>query len=463
MRLRFVGIGVFLLAVSACSGGGGSPGPAGPAPPTSTPTPVPTPPPARPAKSGDSFAYAGTFVRAFVRNPEPGRVVPSPVQTDAQTFTSAVTQAVTVTTGATFGATTDLTDFKTIETDVQSSPAKTSTVTTEAFARFPTAPNGPIRAVATVATTSDGARFVTTFGGDNGLVDVLPEVQGPIAPANSASLMTIETDADGTTTTRQTNADGSYVETAKYPDGTSATATEAADGTGTFSLPLFGYGTSPATPMTANTQLIVGAIVPGVSPNPTYIPIRIVYPAGLIDPKSAVTVDRKIGDWYPSVAPLPPVLSSESYVDTGARPIPAACNVAPSLAVTGNALVQSIAKVDVLFGEIETLTTTAYVASAGVACTQVVDSVAQYYDYTGQTYRSLATYATPLQTTTSTETLGLTGETVLGALHTTDAVRGGTVAVGDLGVLQSFTASLERRRLERHAAARRAFRFAGAR
>lgn len=472
MQLRFVGVGVLLLALVACGGGGGGPGPVPatptpkpPASPTPTPTPTPTPPPARPASNGDSFAYAGTLVRGFVRNAEPGLPLPTPVQTNAQTFTSAVTQKVAVTTGASFGGATNLTDFKTVETDAQVSPAKTTIVTSDAYSNYPVGGSGNVRAVATVATTSDGAKFVTAFGTGNGLVDVLPEVTGPIGPPNNASLVTSELDPDGTTTTRTTNPDGSYSESSKYPDGTSALATEAADGTGTYSLPLFGFGTSPSMPTTPNTVLTVGAIVPAAAPLPAYIPITIVYSPALLAPATPPPTMRKVGDWYPGTPPQPPVLASETYVDTGSQPIPAACNVSAALATSGNALVQTISKTDTIFGEIESLTTTSYVAAAGVVCTQLVDSVTQYYDYSGQTFRTLATFSTPLQITTVTETLGLTAETLLGTVRRTDEARSvtGGAMVATAGLLQNFTASVERRRLERHAAARRAFRLTGAR
>lgn len=456
MRLRLIGVTFLVLALGACGGGGSGP--------PSVP-PTPTPSPARPAKSGDAFTYAGTLVRSFGRNPEPGRPIPTPIQSNAQTFTSAVTQKVAVSNGATFGSATGLTDFTTVETDVQVSPTKTTTMTSDAYSRYPTGPSGSVTGVATVTTTSDGARFVTTFGAGNGLIDVLPEVPGPIGPANSAALTTTENDPDGTVTTRQTNADGSYVETSKYPDGTSATATEAADATGVYSIPLFGLGTSPASPTTPNTQLTVGAPVVVASPAPPtfYIPIRIVYAPGLLGP-GPVTVNRLVKDWYPTLPPAPLVLSSETYTNNGAQAIPAACNVPAALAVTGNQLQQNIYKVDTLFGDTETLSTTSYVAAAGVVCMQLADTVTQYYDYSGQTQRFLATFGTPLQTTTITETVGLTAETLLSGARLTDAARGGVGVLGtNVAILQNFTALLERRRLERHAAALRALRLPGAR
>lgn len=461
MRLRFVGFSVLLVALVACGGGGGggpccSPGPTPTPAPTPTPTPTPTPPPGRPAANGDTFSYAGSLVQGFTRFPEPGRPIPSPVQSDTQTFTSAVTQRVVVATGASYGGATNLTDFKTAETDTQVSPAKALGIVSDAFASYPPGASGIVRAVATVAQTSDNAKFVTTFGPDSGLIDVLPEVPGPIVPANTASLVTAETDPDGQTTTRTTKADGSYVETSAYPDGTTATATEASDGTGTYSLPLFG-----APP---NSTLSVGAVVPAAGQNPAYIPITIVYAPGLFG-ANAVTVNRKVPDWYPGTPPQPPILASQTYVNNGLQPFPASCNVPATVATTGNQLVQTGTKTDTLFGETETMNTTTYVAAAGVVCTQLADSVTKYYDFTGQTFRTLATPGTPLQTTTINETLGLTAETLLGKVRATNAASsvassGPRVAAG---FLQNFTALVERRRLMRHAAFRQLFHPAGAR
>ncbi|GAC1547198.1 MAG: hypothetical protein NVS3B16_18920 [Vulcanimicrobiaceae bacterium] len=382
------------------------------------------------------------------------------MQTNAQTFSAVVTQRVAVTTGASYGAATNLTDFTTTETDEQVSPAKTTAVTTDAYASYPAGGSGIVRAVATVSTTSDGVKFVTTYGADNGLIDVLPEVPGPLRPPNSASLATTESDPDGTTTTRTTKADGSYVETSSYVDGTTATAIEAADGTGSYSLPLFG--------ITPNTLITVGTIVPAAFPLLAYIPVTIVYSPNLFTPPKAVTDARKVADWYPTTAPQPPVLASETFVNNGAQAIPAACNVPAALGTSGNQLVQTVAKTDTIFGETETLSTTSYVAAAGVVCTILADTVVQYYDFSGQTRRTLATPSTPLQTTTVSETLGLTSATLLGTAHALDAARGGTggttaMTAMTAGVLQGFLASVERRRLVRHAQARRTLRSGGAR
>ncbi|GAC1307703.1 MAG: hypothetical protein NVSMB21_12020 [Vulcanimicrobiaceae bacterium] len=451
MRYRSLSYAVLALALAACSGGGGGPA-------TPEPTATPVPPPARPATNGATFAYAGTLRRTFVRNPEPGVPQPAPVQTNSQTFDATVAQNVTVATGATYGGTPNLTDFKTVESDVQASPAKTTGIVTDAYESFPTGA-GVVRAFAIVSTTSDGATFVTTFGADNGLVDVLPEIAGPLLPANAATATTTETDPDGTVTKRQTSADGSYVETSSYPDGTSARAVEAADGTGTYSLPLFGVGTTAASPTTPNTVFSVGAIVPAAPPAPAYVPIHIVYAPGVFA-ATAVTADRKVADWYPSLAPAPPVLSSETYANHGLRPIPAACAVSPSVAPSGNELVQTIAKTDTLFGETETQTTTTYLTASGVACTVLGDTVTQYYDFTGQTRRSLATASTPLQSTITTETVGLRSQSPLAREHASGIGRSAASAVAP-GVFP-FTASLERRRLQRHAAFRRSLGTIGA-
>jgi hypothetical protein len=76
-------------------------------------------------------------------------------------------------------------------------------------------------------------------------------------------------------------------------------------------------------------------------------------------------------------------------------------------------LTQTIVRVDTIFGELETWQNTTYtVAGVGVACVLLSDSVAQYYDFSGQTYQAIATSSTPLQNTTVTETLGLTAATL---------------------------------------------------
>lgn len=466
MRLRLVGTALFIVALSGCGGGGGG---GAPGPVLATPTPTPTP--ARPATSGDAFQYAGTLVRAFVRYPEPGRPTPTPLQTDAQSFTSTVSQNVIVATNASFGGTTGLTDFKTAETDVQLTPAKTLTATTDAYASYPASGSGIVRAVATVTTTSDGATFTTTYGLGNGLIDVLPEVPGALVPANTAALTTTELDADTTTTSRTTNADGSYVEMTQYPDGTAATATEAADGTGTYSLPLYGIGALPGVANSVNTVLTVGKPVAATATTPALIPVTIVYAPGLFA-STAVTVNRSVPLWYPPGGTPGPMLSSETYVDNGSRPLPAACTTVAGGASAGDQLVQTIAKTDTLFGETELFSLTSYVAATGVVCTQLADTVTNYYDYSGQTQRSLATPGVVLQTRTTTQTLELTGVRLMAGPRIAAIARGGTSLttggsfVSDsaaLTALANFRATLERERLARHNVARRSFVFGGIR
>jgi len=426
-------------ALSACGGGGGSPGPSQ------------TPGSYRPAVSGDSYAYAGTSTTIFLRAALTTVPTPSPNPTFGQTTTAAVAQSVTVS-GATFDNIAGLYDFATSETDT--APLETTSSKTDAyFAYLASGTTTLVELIGTTQTTSGGVQYQSREGTGNGLVDVLPETTGAILPANGAALTTNETDPDGQTTTRTVNADGSYTETSNFPDGSSSRAVENSDGSATYSFPLDGIALAGA-----NTSFVVGP-VSAASPG-AVIPITITVPAGISPTGSTEVVSRPVADWYPQT---PPVLSKETYVDNGPAAIPASCGVAGAYATPARELTQTIVRVDTVFGELETWQNVTYtVAGVGVACVQLSDSVAQYYDFSGQTNKSIAVSATPLQTTTISETLGLTTATLDASSVARSAQSvtptGGAAALSATAARSaaaqaaaaSFGAVVERSRIARH-------------
>lgn len=416
------------VALSACGGGGGSPSSS--QPPASY----------RPAVNGDAYVYAGTLTTSFLRAPVTTVPAPSPNPAFGQTTTAAVAQNVTVS-GATFNNIAGLYDFATSETDT--APLKTSTNKVDAyFAYVASGTTTFVQLVGSTETTSDGVQYQSLEGTGNGLLDVLPEATGAILPANNAALTTNETDPDGQTTTRTVNADGSYTETSNFPDGSSSTAVENADGSANYSFPLGGIALAGA-----NTTFVVGPVT-AASPGPV-IPITLTYPAGITGTGSAEVLDRSVAAWYPQT---PPVLSKETYADEGPAAIPASCNVAAAYASPARKLTQTIVRLDTIFGELETWQDTTYtVAGAGVACVQLDDSIAQYYDFSGQTVRAVATSSTPLQTTTVAETVGLTAAT-LSASGAARAALGATAArsAAAQAASASFRAFIERSRIARH-------------
>jgi hypothetical protein len=253
-------------------------------------------------------------------------------------------------------------------------------------------------------------------------------VAGALSPTNNAAETISETDADTSTDVKTVNADGTYTENGTSPDGTTTTAVVNADGSGSYTFPIIiptdsAYSVSaPASGNITITASFAPALLDG-GPEPAPITVAV---------------------WYP----LPLVLSQETLVDNGASTLPAACKVSGVLAKTPHQLVDTKSTVDPVFGELETTTTTTYTERGiGVACIQLSDVLNLYYDISGQSQFTLNFSSTPLQTTTTTETLGITAATVLGLT----AVERGSEAALRAGVSR-FEAELTRRRVERRKA-----------
>jgi hypothetical protein len=427
------------IGLAACGGGGGG-----------NPGPAPAPGSYRPAVNGDAYGYAGTLTTSFLRGALTTPPTPSPNPTFGQTTTAAVAQNVSVS-GATFDKIAGLYDFSTSETDTE--PLKTSTSKLDAyFAYVASGATTLVELVGTTQTTSDGVVLQTLEGTGNGLVDVLPETTGAILPANDAALTTNETDPGGEATTRTVHADGSYSETSSFADGSTATAVENSDGSADYSFPLLGISSAGA-----NTTFAVGPVTAS-SPGPV-IPITVTIPAAISGTGSTDVVNLPIPVWYPQ---SPPVLSKETYVDDGPATLPTACAVPAALASPARELTQTIVRVDTIFGELETWQNTTYtVAGVGVACVVLSDSVAQYYDFSGQTSTLIEVSSTPQQTTTVAETLGLTSATLAasGAARSTLSATAARSAAAQAAVA-GFRALVERSRTVRHTAAARRFAYA---
>jgi hypothetical protein len=436
-----------LLAASACGGGGGGGG-GSPAPPTVAPTNASY----RPAAAGDTFTYTGTLTQSFVRVPLTVVPLPSPNPTNAATLQYSVTQQVSVTATAVpngIPSSALAYDFHSVETDL----ASLETLTTTADSIVAYVRNGGSTDVEETSSSAssgdyapDNVQYATTYGSGNGLLDVIPESgTGPIGTSNNAALTQIETDPDGQITRRTVNADGSYTETSTYPDGTNATATENTNGTGSYNFPFLGFE-----PNGTGTMVTIPA------PSGTTLTVGIVYPAGLFHP-TQTAIQQPLALWYPN----PPTLSHQQYLDNGPAALPSACSAAvPVLGGRAtNQLVQTTTSVDTIFGEQETSQRTSYTATGlGVVCSLLTDVVLQYYDYSGQSFSSqtgssIYFGSSPVQTTTTSETLAMTQATVLGL---TSAQRR-TQSLSSQGAYLSdatFRALLERARTRRRSSAR---------
>jgi hypothetical protein len=418
-RTSLIAVGICATALAACGGSGGG----------GVPRPVNTSD--RPAASGDAFGYAGTITEQFVRPPvASGNVTPSPNPTNSQTLTTAVKQAVTVSTVATFAAVTNPYDFHVAETDTLNGGLETSTVTSDEYYTYTTSgANTTIAFAGSNVSTSDGSTFQTVIGSGNGLVDIIPEVEGTLSPANSAAETVTETDADGSTNARTVNADGTYTANGTFADGTTSSAVVNADGSGSYTFPLLipaESSYSVSAPSGGNVTITVDfnsdLLGGGAEPAPFTVPV-----------------------WYP----LPFVASQESIVDLGVAPLPASCGVGSKLTKKApDEIVDTKTTVDPVFGETDTTTTASFdERGIGVACVVLTDVLSQYYDLSGQTQYTLSFSNTPFQTTTTAETLGITSATVLG-LSSVARASDVQFAAG----ISRFQALLAHRRTERRAA-----------
>ena len=405
-----------------------------------TPTPNPTlsfPPPPPPVPTNNSYfpspgpsetnlyQFAGFIVTKYVRPPVTQSPLPSPNPTSSAFFASIVTQGVNAFVGPVFNGIPGLLDFEVLETETGSfGQFNTVPIQTDTYYNFVNGPN-KTTSVYEAGYTSlyevnklNQIIYKTVYGQGNGLVDVIPEPSNrgqsvPVGPQNNASMQTKETDPDGQVTSRTINPDGSYTEKATYPDGTTGTATVNSDGTAVYSFPLFG--------VTPNSSVVVGR------PSGGLIPVTVNYAAGINGP-NPTQVNYTIKDWYPKT---PPVLSTESYINTGPHDLPnpyptpspiptdGACDLGLD-AITQkplthiqekpfpNKLIQTITKTDPLFGEVETTTTTTYVTQGvGATCWETVDQLEQFYDYSGQSSQTPYFSSTPVQITTTDVTMGL--------------------------------------------------------
>jgi len=259
-----------------------------------------------------------------------------------------------------------------------------------------------------------------------GLIDVVPEPTKTgqsvaVGPPNDASQAMSEVDPDGQRTTLAVSADGSYTEGVAYPDGTKASMQEQSAGpTGFFSWPLSTWPYPPA-----NTTVQVAAPSGGV------IKITVSYPKGALGLPYPKVVTTPVPDWYPHSTQL----YQQTYLNDGPTVLPnpfpspvpglvaGACNLGNDinghllqhiqLKPYSNLLVQTTNTLDVIFGETETITSRIWnTQGIGLTCSDTVDVIKQYYDYSGQSFTVPTLQNTPLQTTTIDIQLGLTQATI---------------------------------------------------
>ncbi len=368
---------------------------------------------ARPATPGDSLSYGGTFASSIANN----AISSSPV---TSTQSAAVTQTVAV--GANSAN-------QVVLTENESDAFELSTLTTKTTSTLAYQTSGlstAVRLLASTATDSNNATYQTQYTPTSGLLAVEPEISGAFGP-NDASQTYSETDpgvnvgssGQNVTTSRTTAPTGAYIETTTNADGSTNTAIQNTDGSGAYTI-----GSSFA----GSVQVTVGLPTSGLAPT---IPINIVA-AKLGEQKT-----ENAAVWYPS-SPL--VQYTESDTIAPASAYDSRCNVPAKYGTVSSMVTQTITSVDVVYGNLENQTTTAYdVAGVGTVCSVFADTTQTFYDYTGQepSFITLSTGATPILSSTVTEVLSITGGTISGQPVSTASNKRSTLSLTHLAAVVS--------------------------
>ena len=362
----------------------------------------------RPGNVGDVFTFTGSLtstIQLVNRNPTQPQVDTAAVALTSTVKTASViaTPVPAVTTTA-HSDETDTYPLLSVKTGTDSAYAY---VTGTAAGIPPTVVPGTVAIVSTNATDSNGVIYATQYDpsgiSGNGILDVLPETAGPFGP-NNAVLQYDETDQANFTRHRVVAASGAYTEQGKDALGDVQTITVNADNSATYDARQY-------------SGLRLTMTAPSVPPNPRII-VRIFNSAG------TQLAAFNIASWIPTTLTQPSV---ETDVDNGSKTYPAACNVPAKYGTAGNQIVQTITRADAALGNLETFTTTTYVAPrVGPVCIQLADSVQTFYDYTGQNgFSVLVSGGTlPIELTSLAETLTLQSATVEGGTATLSSSRG---------------------------------------
>ncbi len=391
---------------------GAAPTPVGttPTPVRATPTPVgatPTPVPVstaavyHPATNGSTFAFAGTLNVTYDRSGQ----YPTPEPTQTAVF--AVTQSIVVRNPASFNGNGNAVDYRNSETDQQTAPAPQSkSITIDNYFRFSgTIYSGNFNFLGFTSVDDVGNQQSLANGTGNGLADILPETSQMWT--NTAAATVTGSFVDGTSLNQSIAGDGSYNETVTYPSASGsgnpgmATIKSNLDGSGTYNTPRRG---------TQAAYNYVYSVMPPTGDGTGTITANTVVPPAAGSTASPTPVTTTIPNWMPAGV-TGKALATETDIETVNATIPMACAVPSSFGTSGNQLVQKKLRVDPMFGQIETTTTTTYVIpNVGPACVQIADVLKMFYDFTGQNGVGYFRGDVPQQTTTIAETLGLSSE-----------------------------------------------------
>ena len=358
---------------------------------------------ARPGTTGLTEQYAGTLTEVDANNAIAGGpgATPAPTQTPVSTTTTSVaTVAVSAAADAadTSGSTTGVT-FTANETDAANLTTLTSTTTSTVLYQQQT--NGTINVLLKQLLTAEstGVSYEHVYGAATAtpkLTTILPETNGTFS--NDASETYYETDpgigVTGTgqqvTTTSVIAGTGTYTSTFLDPNAVTGTpVADTATENGNFS------GVLDYNSIDDTFQIRYGAPTNGL------------ITLALVDPSSALDNVFTFPSYIPAGMTTP---STETDTIVTSVPLGTSCTDALKYP-TATGVTQTKTVVDAIFGTVETRTTTSYdVLGVGTVCTVLSDTVNSYYDYGNQEGGALIAYdtsATPILTTTVSETLSL--------------------------------------------------------
>jgi hypothetical protein len=228
-------------------------------------------------------------------------------------------------------------------------------------------------------TSSGGIAETTNYEMGNGVFDQLPEIPQARWTNTAARTQSIVDSVNSSSLIDTYRPDGSYDETAIPVEGEHAILQSYADGNAVYQWPFDG-----------------GALASTIAFSPPRDgKLQII----LVNGAYKATEKIVFLDWYPSLS----TLSSDAFVDAGATNVPSACGVAKRFAAGANEIEELTTRLDIVFGQYETIRRDAYVgAKYGLVCLAVHDELSTYYGY-----EELAFSSKPLMKTDSDEILGL--------------------------------------------------------
>lgn len=266
--------------------------------------------------------------------------------------TSTFTDAETIATGASFNRHTNLIDAHDVDTPVNPAPSAGFQSVEDQYLKW--APNGNSAQLLQIGYTFTHADSNSSTTGTDAwspgyIVDELPQTQGNTWNPLSASVYSDKTvfpTSEVTTSNIQTNVDGSY--TKKFvdtiPDASGQlvfTSNYVVPPNGTFTYSLGAVDTHPSSP--SNVLNVFTSSVPANVGGSMVIPVQdncqtAAGPPGCTDSNGATVpnsvTSTNVPDWFPSGGAAQSPLYVAKITVNGTVPIPAQCNISPSIATS---------------------------------------------------------------------------------------------------------------------------------